>query len=74
MKQKLARVSRFLPLLVALVLVMIADSARAVAIDMSPLTTGMTDQIDESVSTALPILGTLLALYLGVKLIRRIIR
>jgi hypothetical protein len=42
--------------------------------DLSSVTTGLTDQIQAAVTTGLPIMGGLLALFVGLKVIKRVVK
>jgi hypothetical protein len=52
-----------------------AGPAFAVApYDLSPASTGVTDQVQAAVTQGLPIMGGLIALGVGIKLIKRLVR
>jgi hypothetical protein len=42
--------------------------------DLSPVSTGFTDQVLNAVTTALPIAGPIIALFVGWKVLRRLVR
>lgn len=46
-------------------------TASAVAVDMSGVVTGVTDQITESWETAVPIIAAIVGISIGVRLIKR---
>jgi hypothetical protein len=46
-------------------------SAGASAYDLTPVTTGVTSQVQEALTVGLPIMGSLVALGIGIRLVRR---
>jgi len=57
--------------LTAFLVLGLAASANAVAYDLAPVTTGITDQITALLPIVLPVAGGLIALFVGWRLIKR---
>lgn len=69
MNKKLGAMWAFL--LAFVVMTFCASPAMAVAVDMSGVVTGVTDQITESWETSIPIIAAILGIVIGVRLIKR---
>jgi len=51
-----------------------AGSALATAYQMDGLTTGIGDQITEALAVGLPVAGTILAFFVGWRIVRRVVK
>lgn len=51
----------------------LASSASAVAVDMSSIATGATEQLTDTVPDILPVVGAVVAIALGIKLFKRFV-
>jgi hypothetical protein len=51
--------------------IVFVSQAAATAYDLGPVTTGVSGQVTEALTVGLPIMGSLVALGIGIRLIRR---